>query len=189
MIFFLFLSFASASENIQNLEKSAERWKMKGYNQGYKIGSIDVSMSVYDEESYDYAPEDVWNQKYKIYEDDFSKLPIETRKKYFESFREGWLEGYGEVWEGKSKKNQAEKLTTSTGTVYVGMSKQALYKLYSKRRRKDYVNARQSGGMGEKHFSKRKNREWVTFFEEEPGRSSDTITFYLEDEKVKWWDK
>ena len=71
------------------------------------------------------------------------------------------------------KEEQAEKLATTLGVVYVGMPKAALYQVYTDLQQKGY---RKDG-----------RDEWITFTDwmsEEPGA---LITFYLRDSKVRGW--
>ena len=70
---------------------------------------------------------------------------------------------------------QAERLATTAGIAYVGMSKEALHEVYTP--------------VQQKGYKKIGSEEWIEFSEwmtEEPG---DRITFYLKHGKVKGWDK
>ncbi|MHC4123965.1 MAG: hypothetical protein ACYSSI_10360 [Planctomycetota bacterium] len=70
---------------------------------------------------------------------------------------------------------QAEQFATTLGAVYVGMSKEALYEVYTPVQQKGY---KQIG-----------DEEWIEFSEWMTAESGDTITFYLKGGKVKGWDK
>ena len=66
-----------------------------------------------------------------------------------------------------------KELITQLGVVYVGMSKEDLYKVFTPLQQKDYL--------------KKGNEEWITFSDwqtEEPG---DLITFHLKDGQVEGW--
>ncbi len=69
-----------------------------------------------------------------------------------------------------------KQLATELGLVYEGMPKEDLYKTgFTDLTQKDY---RQEG-----------NEEWITFSDWTTEERGDTITFHLEDGKVKDWKK
>jgi len=74
------------------------------------------------------------------------------------------------------KEETAKKLATALGIVYVGMSKEDLYKTgFTEYLQKGY---RQEG-----------NEEWITFSDWTTETSGDLITFHLIDGKVKGWER
>ena len=70
-------------------------------------------------------------------------------------------------------RQNAEQLATAMGVVYVDMSKEALYQVFTKE--------------GQKGYYKEGNEEWITFSDWTTEKPGDKITFYLRDGKVKGW--
>lgn len=68
-------------------------------------------------------------------------------------------------------REDAEKLATAMGVVYVGMPKEELYKVYT----------------NQKGYYKEDNEEWISFSDWMTDESGDLISFYLKDGKVKGW--
>ena len=62
-------------------------------------------------------------------------------------------------------KSQKQELDKSVGMVYVGMSREELYKIY--------------GRDLEKGYTKKDNREWITFSNFWTEIPQDTVTFHL----------
>lgn len=76
----------------------------------------------------------------------------------------------------QDKLEQADKLATSLGIVYVGMPKEDLYKTgFTELLQKDY--------------HKEGNEEWITFSNWTTEERGDLITFHLVDGKVVDWEK
>ena len=71
--------------------------------------------------------------------------------------------------------NQAEKLVTAMGIVYVGMPKEALYEVYTP--------------ITQKGYRKVGNEEWITFSDWTTEKPGDRVTFYLKEGKIKGWEK
>ena len=71
------------------------------------------------------------------------------------------------------KEKQREEFATALGVVYVGMPKEALYKVYTDLQQKGY---RKDG-----------RDEWITFTDWMSEEQGSRITFYLRDGKVKGW--
>lgn len=69
----------------------------------------------------------------------------------------------------------AEKLATAMGVVYVTMPKAELYKVFTPHHQKGYY--------------KDGNEEWITFSDWQTDKSGDLITFYLRDGIVRGWDE
>ncbi|NQT21956.1 MAG: hypothetical protein HQ579_00790 [Candidatus Omnitrophica bacterium] len=69
--------------------------------------------------------------------------------------------------------NQAEKLATAMGIVYVGMPKEALYEIYTP--------------LTQKGYRKIDDEEWIAFSDWTTEESGDLVTFYLKEGKVKGW--
>ncbi len=70
---------------------------------------------------------------------------------------------------------QEEKLATELGFIYIGMSKEDLYKVLSEVQQIDH---RQEG-----------SEEWITFSDWTTEERRDLITFHLVDGKVEGWEK
>ena len=70
-------------------------------------------------------------------------------------------------------RSQEKGLANQLELVYVGMSKSELMRVFT--------------GFQQRSFHKEGNEEWVTFSDWETEESTDTVTFYLLDGKVRDW--
>jgi len=172
LIILLAFSYVFAEDPEEDAPKS--EWYIKGYREGYEMGVIDLSASDYDAVQYGDA-EVAWNHVSIRVKREFSKLSSKIRDEALSDYKEGWLKGYVGGLSKKKSEFQEKELKTRRGNISVGTEKDELYEIFTKHHQKGYR------AIGD--------QEWITFLDWTTKDSKDTITFYIEDEKVKGWNK